>query len=1297
MKMVIKIFWKLVLYAAIVGMALMLFAVLLFQQPRIRHTFIHYVAEHLERQTGWHVSFGEVKGWLPFQAETYDVHVVDREGNQLHIEALTCLLSPWELAQGYIAFDYLHIRGAALQLHPAELASRSQLEMTSQAAVSVWEERLGIGSLQLEIKDLSIHGLTVKTPFSQLPIFRLGTVNGACEIDLVQQHAIADVFISLDDKGALPTHLTLAGHLLKDKVFVDLRILEPEKEGGKGGVVNHLLSQIYPGSFSEQASALSSALLPGYTPFELEIQASGSLASLFAHLNAKPLIGTPLIEGQVHWKGRLAALSDKILAGWELDLFETSFCLMDDYVCKFEGAHASLQRIQPADAQAHSSPPLGKQISQTPSASKLAPAVRLETHAALDLHPDGTLLNGHVVAHVADISIFDQNFAACPVDSSLTSSAKGSFYGPADIQVGLSGHISSPRIFVEITSPSLYLCKEEIKRFEARTFINHSGAGFWGSMHIAGFYRSLPIDSSCQFAWDQTEWIKLSQLCVDIPHAHAEGNLSISRLSGLVEGKVMSHVQDVSSYAAMWGQNLKGEAEVETIWEFSSGVSSQSASEQSLKCSVALHHGSYRPDASSPTQNPPDLTVALFEKLSIQAHLKNLMRQPRGTIEIALHKLQAQGIEASLATTIDLEKKIWPFSLSAAYLHDVDLTSFGYWQIDGFPTKPIAKWKCSISATSLSGRAFNKKIILNDTASMAMHENYFVLMPAVFNVEQTSLHVSYAHIAEQVQAMVHTENVPIEWFSPLFTHFPISGNASFSGSLSGSVHSPKGKYTLIAEDVLIHDKVFSKVSPIRVSMEGSLAESHLDTKGSMTGLVAQPITLHARLPVALSIKPFQAAIHREAPFSIHVDAEGEIAHLLQLFASKVKCITGMAHLDLDVRGSVNDPRLHGEIQLSQASYENLDTGAVVGNIAATIVGEGNVLTLKNLSGVAGKSGSVIATGKMLVDLSKNFPFEINANIQKGTLAHMDYAHVNASGPINFFGDLKQATLQGDIAIDSASIMIPKETPAKLQSIDITYINQPPAERKIFEAEKDDFEWPINLDLKVLIPAKTFYVNGRDLHSEWRGKIALKGTTDDPLVYGEADLVGGTFMFNGKSFSSNKGSITFAGDPADKTALYIIAGQAVGDKRIEAILKGPLHDPVLAFRSNPPMSQKDIISWLLFNKGSADITPFEGEKLTETIVTLSGGSDSSDVLGRLRQSIGIDRVDISNTSNLDTNEVSLHVGKYISRGIFVALKRSFTTDANRVSIEANVTSRVKVQAEIGDDAAGRMILKWEKDY
>src|SRR5262249_41623500 len=126
-----------------------------------------------------------------------------------------------------------------------------------------------------------------------------------------------------------------------------------------------------------------------------------------------------------------------------------------------------------------------------------------------------------------------------------------------------------------------------------------------------------------------------------------------------------------------------------------------------------------------------------------------------------------------------------------------------------------------------------------------------------------------------------------------------------------------------------------------------------------------------------------------------------------------------------------------------------------------------------------------------------------------------------------------------------------------------------------------------------------------------------------------------------------------------------------------------------------------LSYILFNHGISDITPDQGEQLSQSFISLSSNEQTkgqTDFLTRLRNNIGIDRLDIT-ASDRENNDVGLQIGKSITKNITVSVNQSMTSLSPVIAVEAKLRKDIKAQAEAGvvEDAPVRMSLKWKKDY
>lgn len=196
---------------------------------------------------------------------------------------------------------------------------------------------------------------------------------------------------------------------------------------------------------------------------------------------------------------------------------------------------------------------------------------------------------------------------------------------------------------------------------------------------------------------------------------------------------------------------------------------------------------------------------------------------------------------------------------------------------------------------------------------------------------------------------------------------------------------------------------------------------------------------------------------------------------------------------------------------------------------------------------------------------------------------------------------------------------------------------------------------------------------------------------------------GVFLFANKEFQVRQGRLTFDGSPTERTSLEILAEYEEMDSdgkeiTVTAVLKGPLRDPKLSFFSNPALPETEIMALILFNKHVADISPLEAVQLGQTLVRLSQGAGGADLLNRIGQRVGLDRLDISTAVSNGSQEVTLQAGKYISRGVLVSVSRGIASESNRFAVEAKLGRQLKVIAETGDtDEGSKLFFKWQKDY
>jgi translocation and assembly module TamB len=684
------------------------------------------------------------------------------------------------------------------------------------------------------------------------------------------------------------------------------------------------------------------------------------------------------------------------------------------------------------------------------------------------------------------------------------------------------------------------------------------------------------------------------------------------------------------------------------------------------------------------------------EELSFLAELEHPLKEKSGRLSFTLQNVSKDGVLISHfngESAISDHQSEWPFEFHANgfwnenWIADAE----GHWHYD----ENALALNFNHLAGSLGPYPFK---LLEPLAITQNHQN--------LNVEQLSLQLSDAILNaslskenENLHCQFKTNRIPTELFHFIAPDFPLTGRVTVSGSLEGSINKPEGQLQVLLHHAQFSEEIFTQKPFMEGSVDLALHDKGIEVNSSLNGIGNTPVILKGTLPFILNLDPLELKLSSDTPFSLNLEAEGELDPYLHLFYNDITNLSGQTKIALNLSGQMNNPLIKGSIDLYNGSYESLDTGAIYNKIQARLEGHGSKVFLTNFIAHDNKNGSISATGEISIDKNNDFPFEFKINPSQIYVLESDYANISVSGPLTLSGTRKKAVLKGQLTTEDAIIHLEQALPKQIKHIDIQYINEQEGEHHFVHKNKKNNDF-IELDIHLALPNKVM-IEGKNLTSEWKGNIAFTGTPDEPLLNGDISVIKGEYNLNGKVFNLTQGNIHFAGPPAKKTTLYIIAGKDIDNIHAEIIVKGPANKPVLSFRSNPPLSQREVLSYILFNRGISDITQDQGDQLSQSFIELNDSDQSNksnDLLTRLRNNIGIDRLDIT-SSDSNNKDVSLQVGKYITESVFVSINKSISDIGNRVAIEANLRKNLKAQAEVevGGETQGKVSLKWKKDY
>lgn len=830
-----------------------------------------------------------------------------------------------------------------------------------------------------------------------------------------------------------------------------------------------------------------------------------------------------------------------------------------------------------------------------------------------------------------------------------------------EIAVELKGNWQTPQANLKMQSQACNLKEFCFEQITLDSELNYNEMGLLQGDFTTSFkYDKRPVHAYSTISWTGDPHLQLSKIRITSSDAELLGDLKINTVTltalGELEGTLpLSYLQPKINGMCTFRSNLFLEGSIQAI-------------ETSLDASQVVFENSS------------------FESISLRTTLLNPYEKPSGSLKFSCWGASCQNYQfAQIECETEIAKHIalWPFAISLRTVpeNQLDLHTTGFWHQ---------------SANELH-------IVLDAFSGSIIGNPFFLQIPLTLHIDNeinfSPLHLNVGDgILKAVTSSdptrslnIHAHHFPLELIKFIRPDLSVPGFFDAEVQLKELGKELTGDMQLEFKNVKLPKFADSSEFFLNGVFAASLYQNSLKCTGQVKGFGPIPIEVNATVPMQATLSPLKITIDRNDPISIHLMQNGQIESILELIMpASTPQVTGQTVLSIDVAGTLNDPIINGNLKVENGTFEIVDIGLAFQGIKGRAAINGNKLVITELN-----SHGFQCQGMMELDLTKGCPFELAIQLDKVPLAPLNYASLIAGGNLSLKGDMQQLLLQGKIIAEELNITIPEEIPALTNTVEVIYINQPENVLPPTLVKNASSTWPILLNLDFEIPRKGI-IKGKDWTSEWKGRVVATGTTEAPLLHGTCKIIQGEYRFNGKGFNITEGSISFAGEADKKTSLYIIASQDLGEITAEIILKGPIKHPAISFRSNPPLPQREIVSWILFNRGISEITPFQGTQLNESITNLDT-SGKTDMLTKLRNRIGIDRIDINRGENGTSNEVSVQVGKYISHGIFVAINKSVSSEANRVSIEANLMRNVKVQAEIGDDAAGQLLLKWKHDY
>ena len=378
----------------------------------------------------------------------------------------------------------------------------------------------------------------------------------------------------------------------------------------------------------------------------------------------------------------------------------------------------------------------------------------------------------------------------------------------------------------------------------------------------------------------------------------------------------------------------------------------------------------------------------------------------------------------------------------------------------------------------------------------------------------------------------------------------------------------------------------------------------------------------------------------ETPATLHLRARTDELEVLALLLPEIDRLGGALDMDMQINGSLARPRFDGYLRL-QDGYVDLFPGALsIDEVTAEAIGRGGPSLVLSASARSG-GGTISAEGELTPEpASPELSLAVTGDAFQ--VANMPEARVWVTPELALTFEDNRLDVEGELRVPQA----------RLRPVDVRSTVRPTDDLVLVNGlETDDLRaMEVAARVRVIVGEAVDFA-GFGLRGRLAGNLLV---TERPgevtTASGELRIVEGVYQAYGQDLVIDPGRLVFTGGPVQDPGLDIRARRDVRDVRVGLNVRGTLQAPEVTLFSEPPMTQQDMLSYLLLGRPINQASGEDGALLSQAALAIGlvGGE-------RLAQGIGgrfgIDDVTIE--SDYGTEDARLVLGTYLSPRLYVS--------------------------------------------
>ncbi|MEO5372358.1 MAG: translocation/assembly module TamB domain-containing protein [Magnetococcus sp. DMHC-1] len=841
--------------------------------------------------------------------------------------------------------------------------------------------------------------------------------------------------------------------------------------------------------------------------------------------------------------------------------------------------------------------------------------------------------------------------------------------GRVRVHATLDGHLDNPAVQLDINGEKLLWNRQPMTRLQGKIQGRHLLHKPAGDIHLTALFPGGESRVAAVFQV-QEHRLDVSHLTVTAPAGTLQGDLLTNLSNGLTQGKLHGAITNLASLTPLLGVPLTGKGTLQVDLQHMRG-------EQHLATHLDGQHLAV-PWGSARQVTLDGRGEDLWGKPRLQGTL-TATEGRRGTHRLEHFQVSAEGSLQHLALNLTARGNLLqPFTLLGSGA--VSLT----------PASRKTPASLAMTLHQLSGQLGDDALRLAAPLHMVQGKETFDLSPVSLSLGTARLKAHLHMDSQAVAGEMHVQT-PLA-MATRHLDKPWTGVAEGTFHLAGSPQEPHLRGTINLQKLQATNPAWTRIPPLDSQITLNLAEQLLTMTATTTSLSHGSLSANGTLPVHLQLLPFRWEIAPQAELTAALRTDFRLEHLATFLDMPQQELAGRLQGNLRLGGAFWQPRLTGTVQVSEGRYLHLENGTELKNVQLEAQADQQTLTITHLAATSGPEGHIRGTGHLGLAPETHFPLHLDLELTQIRPVNNRIVHTLADGQIRLRGPLLAPRIAGAVTLGQTEIFLANPEPEELDSIAVEEQMQGvPLEQTRVAAERDA-PTP-TLDLTIFSPGRLF-TRGRGIDVEWSGEIKVTGEAANPELRGLLEMRRGQVDLLGQRFQVVRGTLNFTGVQPPNPHADIDATLQRKDLQATLHIQGPLRSPTLSFASDPPLSQDDVISHILFGRNTAAINPTQAASLALALRTLKDGSGRG-FLSRFQEAIGINNLDFTPGERPETGVVK--VGKYLNDKIFLQVERGLAPGTGGVSVEMDMTPSLSLKTDMHEEKSQEIGVNWKHQY